>query len=70
MPELPRSAHVDDGAVEEIARVYLQAARGDARAALRLAVTEALADLDREHRRLSERIRLVSRGYVRGRLGG
>ena len=70
MPEPARATLVDDGGVEELAQTYLRTARGDARAALAAVVRDALADLDHEERRLAERIRLISRGYARGAIGG
>ncbi|MDP4022051.1 hypothetical protein Q8W71_05415 [Methylobacterium sp. NEAU 140] len=65
IPALP----VDAGAVEEVAQAYLRAARGDAGAALAAVVRDALAEGEAWHRGLDEQLRLISRGYARGRLG-
>ena len=53
---------------ETIALAYRRAARGDAWIALVQVVEDALADLAEAERRSLRRDRLVSRGYVRGRL--
>jgi hypothetical protein len=52
--------------VESIATSYVEAAEGDARKALRMAITDALGDLVEAERRTSRAERLVSHGYVRG----
>ena len=54
--------------VEAIVTAYLATAQGDARLALRCAVTDALSDLMEAERRTRERSRLISRGYVRAAL--
>ncbi|GJD69347.1 hypothetical protein [Methylobacterium gnaphalii] len=53
--------------VEDTVTAYLTTTHGDARLALRCAVTDALSDLMEAERRARERSRLISRGYVRGR---
>lgn len=50
---------------ETIALAYRRAARGDAWAALVLAIEDALVDLAEVERRSLRRDRLVSHGYVR-----
>ena len=59
---LPREAD----AVSAIAEAYLTEAGGDAAAALRQAIGDALADLAEMERRTRRAERLVSRGFVRG----
>ncbi|MET7244985.1 hypothetical protein ABZT49_16645 [Methylobacterium sp. EM32] len=54
--------------VEAIAASYLSQTSGDLALALRCAITDALADLMEAERRTRERSRLISRGFVRGRL--
>lgn len=54
--------------VEAIAMAYLSQTSGDSELALRCVITDALADLMEAERRTRERSRLISRGYVRGRL--
>ncbi|MGE7418683.1 hypothetical protein [Methylobacterium tarhaniae] len=54
--------------VEAIATAYLSQTFGDPALALRFVITDALADLLEVERRTRERSRLISRGYVRGRL--
>lgn len=54
--------------IETIVCAYLETAQGDAGLALRCAVTDALSDLMEGERRARERSRLISRGFVRGRL--
>lgn len=54
--------------VEAIAAAYLSQTSGDPVLALRCAITDALADLLEAERRTRERSRLISRGYIRGRL--
>jgi hypothetical protein len=54
-------------AVDAVVRAYMEA-EGDPLAALRAAVRDAVADLAEKERRLAEAERLVSRGFVRGRL--
>ncbi|MBS7703420.1 hypothetical protein [Chelatococcus asaccharovorans] len=53
--------------VDEIVAAYLKA-EGDALAALNAAIRDALADLAEKERRLAKAERLISRGYVRGRM--
>jgi hypothetical protein len=53
--------------IDAIARAYVDEAGGDAGAALRLAVTDALAHLAEMERRIRQVERFVSRGFVRGR---
>ena len=50
---------------ERIAHAYALAARGDTWAALVQAVADALADLAEAERQITQRDRLISRGYVR-----
>ncbi|MCE4223702.1 hypothetical protein HCU64_08070 [Methylobacterium sp. C25] len=69
---MPRNAyaepHEQPGCpVEDIVTAYLATTHGDARLALRCAVTDALSDLMAAERRARDRSRLISRGYVRGR---
>ncbi|MFC7399619.1 hypothetical protein ACFQU1_20620 [Chelatococcus sp. GCM10030263] len=59
---------LSDSAIDDVVQAYLQA-EGDALAALRAAVRDAIADLTDRELRLAAAERLVSRGYVRGRLG-
>ncbi|GJD67024.1 hypothetical protein [Methylobacterium frigidaeris] len=54
--------------VEAIAAAYLTQTSGDLALALRCAITDALADLLGAERQTRERSRLISRGFVRGRL--
>lgn len=51
--------------VEQVIRGYLDGADGDAQAALRHVVVDALADLAEMERRSAQKDRLISRGYVR-----
>lgn len=51
-----------------IAAAYVAEASGDVALALQRAIADALADLIEAERRTLVRDRLVSRGYVRGRL--
>lgn len=53
--------------VDEIVAAYLKA-EGDALAALNAAIRDALADLTEKEQRLAKAERLISRGYVRGRM--
>jgi hypothetical protein len=54
--------------VEEIAASYVEAAEGDAAKALRMAVHDAIGGLADAECRIGEADRLISRGYVRGRI--
>ncbi|MFY9293605.1 MAG: hypothetical protein WAP03_23325 [Methylorubrum rhodinum] len=54
---------------EAIALVYRAAHRGDDQAALVAAITDALVDLDAAEERAAAARRVVSRGFVRGRVG-
>ena len=54
--------------VESIAVAYLDAAKGDAALAIRNIIRDALTDLCEAERRSLRRDRLISHGYVRGRL--
>jgi hypothetical protein len=54
--------------VETIASNYLAENSGDPHRALRRVVSDALADLLEVERRSRRSERLISRGYVRGRL--
>lgn len=54
--------------IEAIAQAYLTTTQGDEGQALRIAITDALADLMEGDRRARAQSRLISRGYVRGRL--
>jgi hypothetical protein len=51
--------------VEQVVRSYLDGAEGDAEAALRQVVADALADFTEMERRSAQKDRLISRGYVR-----
>ncbi|CAH1673251.1 MAG: hypothetical protein KF735_20160 [Chelatococcus sp.] len=53
--------------VDEIVAAYLKA-EGNAMAALNAAIRDALADLTEKEQRLAKAERLISRGYVRGRM--
>jgi hypothetical protein len=61
---LPRES--EPSPVEAIAQAYLMTACGDADAALRLVVADALATVTELQRRTRQAERLVSRGFVRG----
>ncbi|TXN76606.1 hypothetical protein FV228_00185 [Methylobacterium sp. WL18] len=50
---------------EAVAAAYRHLHRGDDRAALLAAITDALADLDAANRRVEVHLRQISRGYVR-----
>ncbi|AWN54623.1 hypothetical protein [Methylobacterium sp. 17Sr1-1] len=54
--------------VEAIAAAYLTQTSGDLALALRCAITDASADLLGAECQTRERSRLISRGFVRGRL--
>jgi hypothetical protein len=54
--------------IEAIAQAYLVTTTGNEGQALRIAITDALADLMEASRRASAQSRLISRGYVRGAL--
>ncbi|GJE44230.1 hypothetical protein [Methylobacterium soli] len=54
---------------ERIAYAYRLAAQGNAWAALVRAIEDALRDLAAAERRLQQQERVISRGYVRARLG-
>ncbi|KMO44874.1 hypothetical protein VQ03_00805 [Methylobacterium tarhaniae] len=54
--------------IEAIAAAYLSQTSGEPALALRCAITDALADLLEAERWTRERSRLISRGFVRGRL--
>ena len=56
--------------VDAIARAYVEQAGGDHERALKEAIADALADLTEVERRSVRAERLVSKGYVRGRLAG
>jgi hypothetical protein len=53
------------GTVEEITWAYVEAAGGDALAALRLAVADALDTMAETERRARQAERMVSRGFIR-----
>jgi hypothetical protein len=55
--------------VEAIVASYIQAAEGDHERALRLAISDALADLLEAERRTMNAARLISHGYARGNFG-
>lgn len=55
--------------IEAIAQAYLVTTEGNEGQALRIAITDALADLMEADRRARAQSRLISRGYVRGTLG-
>jgi hypothetical protein len=75
MPNAGQIAHAgepvapDRPRVDLMARAYLEGANGDALLALERAIRNALADLAEMERRLLLVEALVSRGFVRGRLG-
>jgi hypothetical protein len=73
MPDAGRGAALarerEPSRVEAIARAYVEASGGDARAALRLAIEDALICLIEMERRARRAERLVSRGFVRGAFG-
>lgn len=54
--------------IEAIAQAYLVTTAGNEGQALRIAITDALADLMESSRRARAQSRLISRGYVRGAL--
>jgi hypothetical protein len=54
--------------VDAIAQAYVEQAGGDHERALKAAIADALADLTEVERRSVRAERLVSKGYVRGRL--
>lgn len=54
--------------IEAIAQAYLVTTEGNEGQALRIAITDALADLMEADRRARAQSRLISRGYVRGAL--
>ncbi|KQT84998.1 hypothetical protein ASG51_02770 [Methylobacterium sp. Leaf465] len=54
--------------IEAIAQAYLVTTAGNEGQALRIAITDALADLMEGDRRARAHSRLISRGYVRGGL--
>lgn len=54
--------------IEAIAQAYLVTTAGNEGQALRIAITDALADLMVADRRARAHSRLISRGYVRGGL--
>lgn len=54
--------------IEAIAQAYLVTTEGNEGQALRIAITDALADLMDGGRRARAHSRLISRGYVRGGL--
>ena len=54
--------------IEAIAQAYLVTTEGNEGQALRIAITDALADLMEGDRRARAQSRLISRGYVRGAL--
>ena len=58
-----------DSDVEKIASSYVQAAGGNSDKALRLVISDALADLTEAERRTHKAERLISWGYVRGQTG-
>lgn len=69
---LPQPRPLDGHAstVEAIAAAYLTAAGGDAGLAIRRIIADALTDLCEAERRTLRRDRLISHGYVRGRVDG
>lgn len=64
----PRRSGEPLSTVEIIAAAYLEAAGNDPFAAIRNVVADALVDLCEAERRTQRRDRLISRGYVRGRI--
>ncbi|WP_336485600.1 hypothetical protein [Methylobacterium nigriterrae] len=66
MPPRPSAETSQSPTVEAIAAAYLEAAQGDASAAIRAIIRDALTDLCEAERRTLRRDRLISRGYVRG----
>jgi hypothetical protein len=63
--DLPTAADARCAEAEEIAEAYRSAHRGDDRAALVTAISDALADLAAAEERTEAVRRQVSRGYVR-----
>jgi hypothetical protein len=55
-----------DRDVEAIAASYISVADGDCDRALRLAISDALADLRATRRRMMKAVRSISYGYARG----
>ena len=55
---------------EAVAEAYWRLHRGDDRAALLAAITDALADLDAAGRQVEAQARQVSRGYTRATAAG
>jgi hypothetical protein len=55
--------------VEAIASAYIETAEGDRDRALRLAISDALADLRDAKRWTTRAIRSISYGYARGEFG-
>ncbi len=67
---LDRATETEPTKAEGIAHVYRVPRGGNAWAALVRAVEDALTDLAEAERRSLRRDRLISHGYVRGRLDG
>ncbi|WP_286159144.1 hypothetical protein [Methylobacterium sp. Leaf456] len=66
--DLPAGQDARRGEAEAIAQAYRAAHRGDDRAALVAAISDALADLDAAEERTAATRRVVSHGFVRGRV--
>ena len=58
-----------DRDVEELASSYIVVAEGDRDRALRLAISDALADLREAKQRTMKAVRSISFGYARGESG-
>ena len=59
----------DSELIEMMAQAYVEAADGNAHAAVRSVIADALDALAAAERRAQHAERLVSHGFVRGRLG-
>lgn len=68
MESKPRKATRSSTGEDEIAQAYLAAADNDAHLALRCAISDALADLSEAEHKTLARNRLISHGFVRGRV--
>lgn len=65
-----RATEIEPTEAERIAHAYRLASGGNAWTALVRAIEDALTDLAEAERRSLRRDRLISQGYVRGRLNG
>ena len=66
MAAATKPQHPGQGPIEDLAESYLASAGGDARAALRAVIVDALADQAEMERQTRLAMLLVSRGYARG----